>query len=364
MLRSGYVCKNCPNDNYRCLAAGLVLKPDAVNISGSTDDECCMLLAPAPGSSDEEQKCSTSGVKCEPANMWKKKDGFDDIVGNTPGDCCEAVLCDDYECSEETKYAHKGKGFQGNNQTMCCNPKKCHDRECSSHTLERFPFAPAAPRLGSTDEECCQVKFCKNQTNVCLPVTKWAHKADQDLTKLLIRGTDDAACCNPLLCSAFSCNAPSWKAKNATELDGLQGSTHEECCDPVWCEDWICDTAKDATGAGAVGTKWYKKADTNTWKWQGATNEECCLPIYCSQYETQFPSKWRRKKDKSAQGSTDPECYDPIMCAIHCPNDNYRCLNSSLVIRPNAMNISGSTDEECCYEQPAAAAAAAAADSS
>jgi len=290
--------------------------------------------------------------------MWKKLDGFDNILGYTPAACCDAVLCDEFECSEETKYEHKGKGVQGNNQTMCCAPKTCQTHDCNSTKMERFPHNAAAPRLGSTDEECCQVKLCKDQTHVCLPSTKWVHKANHDPTKLLIRGIDDAACCNMLMCSSFACDGLSWKAKNATELDGLQGSTPEECCDPVWCEEWVCASANATTGADSTGTQWYKKADTNAFKWQGASDEECCLPIYCSQYVTQFPSKWRRKQDKSALGSTDPECYDPIMCANHCPNDNYRCMAAGLVIREDAVNISGSTDEECCMSpttEPAAA---------
>jgi len=318
-------------------------------IRGNTAGHCCedavrsgTTNSPVDVGSDAQSNCSTSGVKCEPANWWTKKDDFDDILGSTPAQCCDAVMCDDYTCGEDTKYLHKD-GVQGNNQTMCCTPRKCQNHSCSSHKLEGFPFDAAAPRLGSTDAECCQMKACENQSHVCQPATKWVHKADVDASNLLLRGDDDDACCNKLMCSTFSCESPSWRPKSAEDLQkDPQGSTPEECCEPVWCEDYTC----------LPDTKWYKKADTNTFKWQGFTHEECCLPIYCSQYETQFPSKWRRKQDKSAKGSTEPECYDPIMCAHNCPNDNYRCLDAGLVISPNAANISGSTDEECCMAPP------------
>jgi len=94
-----------------------------------------------------------------------------------------------------------------------------------------------------------------------------------------------------------------------------------------------------------VGTKWYKRIDTNAYKFQGSTDEECCLPKYCSQYSTSAPTEWKRKPDKNALGSTDVECYDQKYCSEYC------CIGDNMILKPNSQNHVGSTDRECCLDR-------------
>eukprot|EP00913_Durusdinium_trenchii_P000111 g100.t1 len=143
-------------------------------------------------------------------------------------------------------------------------------------------------------------------------------------------------CCDQLICLPEICDpATQWKPK---ENNGtLLGSTFEQCCEPIFCNSFVCDTDERGTG---VGTQWYKKMDTNTYKWQGSTNEECCLPKYCSQYTTQHATRWKRKTEPGLLGSTDVECYDPRWCSDYC------CGNEQKVRMPNADKHQGSTDQE------------------
>ncbi|CAE7018600.1 unnamed protein product, partial [Symbiodinium sp. KB8] len=177
----------------------------------------------------------------------------------------------------------------------------CHETDDKAQTVFEF----ATPRSSGLAGEGGDLrKSCKNWK--CSDATKWVHRADQNaLTNTDRKGWSDEECCEKLICLPEICDpATAWKPK---KNDGtLQGSTFEQCCDRIFCEDFVCDTDVNKTGKG---TQWYKKVDTNHYKWQGSTNEECCQPKYCSQYQTSHPTRWRRKSDRGALGSTDVECY-------------------------------------------------------
>lgn len=317
-------------------------RPGSDDLPGSTDEECC-----------EHRTCDL--VNCTPSSLWLPKDNADSLFGYTQAQCCEVVSCENYTCSEPTKYKKKdgnGSIVQGSDDEHCCTPMLCSDYTCSNSSLQLIALSAANPKLGSTDEECCEPKFCKQYS--CSDQTKWVHKADQDPSIVDQRGYSDEECCNPLLCSTYQCDPPSkWATKNSTELEGLQGSTNEQCCNKIFCADFICSTATAAEGEGSRGTAYYKRVDTNNFMWQGSTDDECCLPLYCSQYTTQYPSKWRKKTAKGLKGSTDEECYDPIMCATipGGDHDSYCCLGDGLKLRADALNVSGSTDDECCVSK-------------
>ncbi|CAE7360536.1 unnamed protein product [Symbiodinium sp. CCMP2592] len=259
------------------------------------------------------------------------------VMGNSREECCDVKKCDTFECPNNTQWEPNPKAVVGSTIKQCCTKKMCDTHTCSKDSLQKKPVKGLQ---GSTDDECCEHKFCTAWT--CSDKTKWVHKSAQHgATNLDRRGFSDEECCDEKYCLAEICDpATQWKGKEG--LDKIQGSTHEQCCEKIFCDDFVCDTDVNGTG---VGTQWYKRVDTNTYKWQGSTNEECCLPIYCSQYTTSHPTRWVRKKDASLHGSTDVECYDPLWCSEYCCDKQ-----SGLELRPNAKQHQGSTDEECCVK--------------
>ncbi|CAJ1336331.1 unnamed protein product [Effrenium voratum] len=311
-----------------------------VGLMGSTPEDCC-----------EERLCANHA--CGEPGQSKKLDIWESPgvarKGSTDAECCEPLYCKDFECKPEGSYALRpdAANLKGSDRATCCDVVKCDTFECPNNTkclaCNKYTCSKDSlqklvnpgNRLGSTDEECCEEKSCKDWK--CSDSTKWVHRADQvALTNTDRKGWSDEECCDRLLCLPEICDPSSqWKPK---ENDGtLQGSTFEQCCEKIYCEDFVCDTDLNKTG---VGTQWYKKVDTNTYKWQGSTNEECCLQIYCSQYTTNHDTRWKRKEDPSLLGSTDVECYDPRWCSDYC------CADENKVLMPNAEKHQGSTDTE------------------
>lgn len=313
--------------------------PNSDDKLGSTNEECC-----------EHRTCDL--VNCTPSSFWLPRENPASLFGYTLAQCCEAVSCENYTCSEPSKYKKidsPGTVTQGSTDEQCCTPRLCSEYTCENSSMQLVALSAANPKLGSTDDECCELKFCKDYK--CSDPTKWVHKPDQDPSIIDQRGYSDEECCSPLMCSTHQCDPPSkWATKNSSALEDLQGSTNEQCCDKIFCNDYACSTATSAEGEGSRGTAYYKRVDTNNFMWQGSTDDECCLPLFCSQYTTQYPSKWRRKTQTGLKGSTDEECYDPIMCA-YVPggsHDSYCCLGDNMKLRADALNVSGSTDDECC----------------
>eukprot|EP00437_Effrenium_voratum_P002997 CAMPEP_0181433942 /NCGR_PEP_ID=MMETSP1110-20121109/19561_1 /TAXON_ID=174948 /ORGANISM="Symbiodinium sp., Strain CCMP421" /LENGTH=598 /DNA_ID=CAMNT_0023557429 /DNA_START=33 /DNA_END=1829 /DNA_ORIENTATION=- len=315
----------CSQDLMRSLPK---LLEDGSARLGSTDEECC-----------EGEYCQMDNYSfdCGPAEDYGLVANASNVLGNSKEKCCDVKKCDTYKCPDNTTWEPNPKAVVGSTIEQCCTKKMCDTYTCSKDSLQKTPVKGLQ---GSTDEECCETKFCTAWT--CSDKTKWVHKSAQHgKTNLDRRGFSDEECCDEKYCLEEICDpATQWKGKEG--LDKIQGSTHEQCCEKIFCDDFVCDTDVNGTG---VGTQWYKRVDTNTYKWQGSTNEECCMPIYCSQYTTSHPTRWVRKKDASLHGSTDVECYDPLWCSEYCCDKQ-----SGLELRPNAKQHQGSTDEECCVK--------------
>eukprot|EP00930_Biecheleria_cincta_P063760 TRINITY_DN4929_c0_g1_i1.p1 TRINITY_DN4929_c0_g1~~TRINITY_DN4929_c0_g1_i1.p1 ORF type:complete len:596 (+),score=107.56 TRINITY_DN4929_c0_g1_i1:53-1840(+) len=291
--------------------------------------ECCNIIA-------------CSDFNCSKSDLWTNKSDNANISGHSFSQCCDPVYCANYTCAETTKYVKKeNPPVQGSSDDRCCKPLYCTNYTCSNSSLTKMT---GGDRFGSTDEECCEVALCIHYN--CSDSTKYWKKpnlVETDGVQGPRLGNSDDVCCTPLYCSNFSCSSTKWKPKVwGPGNDTVLGWTHEQCCDKVFCENHTCTTDYDGDGNG---TKWYKRMDTNSLKWQGSTDEECCYPLYCSQYVTQYPTKWTRKRFTGTPllGSSDPECYDPKMCSKFCCD-----ANKSLALVADAEGVQGSTEDECC----------------
>mmetsp|Transcript_54391 Transcript_54391/g.102001 ORF Transcript_54391/g.102001 Transcript_54391/m.102001 type:complete len:581 (+) Transcript_54391:85-1827(+) len=344
---------------------------------------------------------------CENETKWKDK-GDNGLLGSTPEDCCDELLCATHKCADKGTsrkldiWVSEGVARKGSTDEECCEPIWCKDYKCP----EKYGLRPEAANLkGSDRDTCCDVLKC--DTFTCPNNTKWQPKPDalvgnsleeccekkscdkytcssESLQKLVNPakrlGSTDDECCEMKSCKDYKCSDATKfvhrAEQNALTNTDRRGWSDEECCEKLVCLPEICDPAtqwkpkeNDGSLLGSTfeqccdrifcedfvcdtdvnktgkGTQWYKKVDTNHYKWQGSTNEECCQPMYCSQYETSHPTRWRRKTDKAAMGSTDLECYDPKLCSEYC------CADDKKTLVPNADKKQGSTDAECCMDK-------------
>lgn len=294
---------------------------------GSSDDECCAELL------CEEFDCAK-----DPLGMWKNRSDPSGR-GSTFAECCEQQYCGDFACGPSSKWTNRSHkaSLPGHSLDACCHAEMCELYKCS----EGWKRADGkALEVGSTDAECCERKMCSTYT--CSDATIWEKKPNSST----LRGFNDTECCDAKMCSDFDCSGATlgteWASKNTSELDGLRGSTPEVCCSPSLCIDYSCTSDSDGDGNG---TKWNRKVDTNNHWWQGRTDEECCVPRYCSYYETDLPpTQWRKRTTPGLLGSTEEECYDPILC------DSFNCAAAGMESYPKPADYRGNTSEECCFE--------------
>jgi len=324
-------CESRDCDEYQCSSATKWLKKNSSGV-GSTDEECCLA-----------KNCSA--FDCTVSDKWATKDDPGNFLGSTFQECCDPTNCENHTCAPSSKWAPNPDARQkpGSTNPTCCLPAFCKNYTCNASLQLRAGATAGNKSLqGSTDEECCETKFCKDYA--CSDKTKWEHRADQTWENIDRRGWSDEECCEPIFCAANDCLPETlWKQKDASQLEGLQGSLSEQCCEPLLCEDYTC--SGDYPDLNISSTKWYKKVDTNHYKFRGSTDQECCHPKYCSQFYTSFPSKYARLPENltsSRQGSTEAECYQELKCSDYC------CVDAGRKLKPNAAKHYGSTDEECC----------------
>eukprot|EP00931_Biecheleriopsis_adriatica_P079292 TRINITY_DN52698_c0_g1_i2.p1 TRINITY_DN52698_c0_g1~~TRINITY_DN52698_c0_g1_i2.p1 ORF type:complete len:630 (+),score=78.50 TRINITY_DN52698_c0_g1_i2:46-1935(+) len=306
--------------NYQCSVPALMTKHDfernGTHRKGSTDADCC-----EPITCD---KYSCQALTDPP--IYAHKFGAGTIMGKSRDVCCDMLYCANFSCPNDTKWHPKVDTnhfmFRGNTTDQCCEKTLCNSYTCSKDSLQKK--ANQDERQGSTDDECCEKKLCADWQ--CSDPTMWVAKPDEySLMNTDRRGWSDEECCDKVFCLPQHCDpATQWKPK-------------------VYCADFVCDTDFNNTGQG---TAWWRKVDTNHYRWQGSTNEECCWPKYCSQYDTIYPTRWKRKTDPSLKGSTDPECYEKLLCREYC------CADHDKVHIPDVGFRQGSTDEECCIAKP------------
>jgi len=317
-------CTSAPNSKWKKKQA----QDSGDTAKGSSDLECC-----------DKITCDSFVLPYQMRTVFKMKANAAEIQGDTLAECCDSQMCKDYDCPDNTQWKPiEGNLKAGSTTEECCEKQMCSTFNCSKSGLQ--PKRNRSSRQGQSDEECCELKFCKDHT--CSDATKWVHFSDlSSTTDVDRRGDSDRECCEPIMCQVAVCSpVTAWKPK--ADITNIQGSTRDQCCRPFFCGDFRCAT--DADGDG-VGTKWYKRIDTNAYKFQGSTDEECCLPKYCSQYSTSAPTEWKRKPDKNALGSTDVECYDQKYCSEYC------CIGDNMILKPNSQNHVGSTDRECCLDR-------------
>lgn len=316
---------------YQCSSLTKWVKNKSTG-AGSTDDECCLPK-------------SCSAYDCTSSDKWTTKESPGDFLGSTFEECCDPLFCQNHTCSPASKWAPNpdAKLLPGSTNPTCCTPTYCRDHTCNASMQQKAGAMVGTKSLqGSTDEECCETKLCKDYT--CSDKTRWEHASDQTAMDIDRRGWSDAECCIPIFCAANDCLPESlWQKKNASELEGVQGSLSEQCCQPLFCKDYTC--SGDYLDLNIMSTKWYKKKDTNHFKFRGSTDQECCHPRYCSQFFTKFPSKYARLPENlttARQGNTEAECYQELKCSEYC------CVEATKKLKASAAEHLGSTDEECC----------------
>lgn len=294
---------------------------------GSSDDECCAELL-----------CEDFNCAKDPLGTWKNKSDPSGR-GSTFAECCDKQYCGDFSCEPPSKWTNRSHkaSLPGNSLDACCHAEMCEVYNCSEGWVKANG---TGLRVGSSDTECCERKLCSTYT--CSNETMWEIKPNSST----LRGFNDTECCDAKMCSDFECSdskiGTKWTSKDTSELAGLQGSTPEQCCNPRYCRDYSCTSDSDGEGNG---TKWHRKVDTNTHEWMGTTDEECCVPQYCSYYETDLPlTQWRKRTTPGLLGSTEEECYDPILC------DGFNCTAYGMEAYPKPADYQGKTSEECCFK--------------
>lgn len=324
-------CEPLDCDLYKCSSSTKWAKNTTSGV-GSTDDECCT-----------PKNCSA--FDCTASDKWATKESPGDFLGSTFDECCDPQFCVNHTCSPASKWEANPAAVQlpGSTNPTCCTPKFCKDHSCNASLQLRAGATAGTKSLqGSTDDECCETKLCKDYK--CSDTSKWEHKSDQTVTNIDRRGWSDTECCEPILCASNDCLPETlWQKRNASDLEGVQGTSSDQCCKPLFCEDYTC--SGDYLDINVSSTKWYKKVDTNHYKFRGSTDQECCHPKYCSQFFTSYPSKYARMQENlttARQGSTEAECYQELKCNEYC------CVDAGKKLKANAAKHLGSTDEECC----------------
>merc|ERR1719231_118931 len=157
--------------------------------------------------------------------VFKMKDNAAEIQGDTLGECCDALMCKDYTCPDNTQWKPMDAALTatkaGNTTEECCEKLFCSTFNCSKTDLQHKPNS--ASRQGQSEEESCELKFCKDYT--CSDATKWVHFSDlASKTDVDRRGQTDDECCEPKFCQVASCSpVTAWRPK--ADITKIQGST-------------------------------------------------------------------------------------------------------------------------------------------
>eukprot|EP00931_Biecheleriopsis_adriatica_P086807 TRINITY_DN61391_c0_g1_i1.p1 TRINITY_DN61391_c0_g1~~TRINITY_DN61391_c0_g1_i1.p1 ORF type:complete len:758 (+),score=112.14 TRINITY_DN61391_c0_g1_i1:103-2376(+) len=322
-LCAKYTCSD--NDTWSPLPAKMYQEGHGqVDRLGSTDEECCT-----------KQYCKD--FACEPSTKWSPRADFTEheskeIRGSSHQTCCEAKDCKDYVCSIHTKWSHlpptnsKGQAFLGSTDAECCTPNLCQDWPgvCDTGYSKAHPSS-----LGNTSDECCEKRPCSEYLDGlrCSDMSKWMrlsnHHTNDDSPRL---GFSDEECCEPIRCSNNVQCSPTSKWTPKPNQSMVVGGEIEECCDPIWCTDYECQQK----------TKYTIKSNlTNI---QGHSDEECCEPLYCKDFVILEPTKFRRIDDDDRLGSSTADCTQTRYCS------NHHCTKGALI----GEAVMGSTDCECC----------------
>eukprot|EP00913_Durusdinium_trenchii_P000056 g51.t2 len=171
---------------------------------GFSDEECCV-----------PKYCKN--FLCSSSTKWKSREwpeddktlggSFEDRThGLFMNECCDEMLCKDYNCTSD--YDGDGKG------TMYIRKKELRATEGLDTNFFKWK--------GSTDEDCCMPLFC-SQYETKLP-TKWKRKPSALL------GSTDAECYEPVWCADFDGCGGEGLIEDAKHK---QGSTAPECCQAV-----------------------------------------------------------------------------------------------------------------------------------
>lgn len=307
--------------------------PQPEGTYGGTEKECC-----------EPLMCID--WNCSSDTKYKLKSNADCIVGASDSACCEAIPCDSDLCNATIWEPKPGTGWIGSTPEQCCNPRMCAKYQCSdSKTWGRLPdFVTTGnqttPRTGSTDAECCYEMWCGEFD--CHTNTKYKNESEQNAT----RGHSYALCCDVQSCSDYNCSVSTqWLHLPPNNANGARynGSTDAECCSPQLCRRYTCQNVS----AYHINSKLGEQA-------RGSTDEECCERRQCKEYTCSDPSKYTKMASHIAAdsgenemrlGYSDVECCEPIFCDS-VPKICQPC--TKWTAKQTFNTTLGSTNDVCC----------------
>lgn len=309
------------------------------NDSNSSNSSCSNESTPRVGSTDEEccYQMWCGAFDCYANTKFKNKSDHNATRGRSFALCCDVQSCGDYNCSVASQWLHKaandshGRRYNGSTDNECCKPKLCREYTCANSSAYRIASNLSEGARGSTDAECCTRRECEDYT--CSDPSKYTKMAshvaeDAGGNNIARLGYSDAECCEPIYCNSVKkiCQ-PCTKWATKPNFSTILGSTDDECCDKVMCSNYTCKQP----------TKYRLKGNYATL--QGNSDKECCDPMYCSDFTVTLNTQFKKNYEKGRLGSTDEECSEILYCA------NYTCSQGGNVIDGSLW---GSTDCECC----------------
>eukprot|EP00933_Yihiella_yeosuensis_P080347 TRINITY_DN93756_c0_g1_i1.p1 TRINITY_DN93756_c0_g1~~TRINITY_DN93756_c0_g1_i1.p1 ORF type:complete len:601 (+),score=106.52 TRINITY_DN93756_c0_g1_i1:92-1894(+) len=275
---------------------------------------------------------------------WKKKVNSDLTVGESDQDCCQQLMCNEYDCSSSTKYLKKSNPatIVGHTDGHCCDEIKCETSMCNSTKLKN---KAGDGILGSTVAECCEENLCG--TYECSDATQWAHKGTKHANGSFILGSTDQECCDEKWCDTFECiPASQWEPKAGR--NGSRGSTNTECCSIMFCEN--NDPCSPSTQYAPRGNGTFRTADKI--RLVGSTVGECCDKQYCSNYtcsNSSFQVKPTPDGGEPLLGKSDEECCEAKYCKDYTCSDSFKWSHKSNHVDGNGNPPRrGWSDAECC----------------
>lgn len=340
-------CAVCPWD-WRCASVcsnfvkqtpcpfGTVPKENLHTVHGKSTDACC------------DKVCE--GYTCKDKNSVKKA-GCELIRGSDDATCCDK-LCSGFTCSTGLRLRANSKELVAFDSKTCCEPvplppAKCgtfdcgtgwvlkdgvehvlgHDKlECCDQLCSSF-ICPAPvftliekpdKKKGSCVKDCCD-KVCFGFD--CPAGTKLVKAADK------IRGFDADTCCEPALCSDFTCPAPFFTL--IEKPDRVEACSVEECCDKV-CFGFPCPL--------------HKKLVPNADKIRGDDADTCCEPVKQACADLTCPANHRYKPNYlriEFEASTEI-CCDRLCTTVECRRKD------GLLLKEDAATTVGWTTDICC----------------
>eukprot|EP00440_Ansanella_granifera_P040503 gb/GFBE01043927.1/.p1 GENE.gb/GFBE01043927.1/~~gb/GFBE01043927.1/.p1 ORF type:complete len:470 (+),score=127.17 gb/GFBE01043927.1/:1-1410(+) len=312
--------------DFTC-SQGWVPKIGHFNMSGTTDDECCVQTCelfkctkPFIANSSYHGNVGTSEKECCditcnailcPYNQKIPAELLDKAALNTD-ECCRDT-CAKVRCPRNSVPvpANQDKLYpEGQAHRFCCQ-QTCGSFTCDYH--EGWVFNKAARELTNPTTEKCCLPTCKRYEcpdGFAMPPSKtWLVKQNME-------------CCDKQ-CKQHTCSAH-WVHDHTKEE--LIGDTDQECCE-MTCAIYKCNPGWVPNHAAA--------------NFIGVDDPTCCH-AQCVQYQGNCTGNWAPDETKHEIVGANKELCCQKTCGL------YSCTNESLVLIPRPHEHVHFNEDECC----------------